>query len=53
MSPSYGELQALLEDVAQGIEERQAELEEMARGIEDRQNEPKKWPRVWKKGRPY
>jgi hypothetical protein len=53
MSPSYGGLQALLEDVAQGIEERQAEWEEMARGTEDRQNEPKKWPRVWKKGRPY
>jgi chromosome segregation ATPase len=42
MTSSYSGLQALLEDVAQGIEERQAELEEMTRGIEDRQNELKK-----------
>jgi hypothetical protein len=42
MSPSYGGLQALLEDDVQQIEERQAELEEMAKGIEDRQSELKK-----------
>jgi hypothetical protein len=42
MTSSYSGLQALLEDVAQGIEERQAELEEMTRGIEERQNELKK-----------
>jgi hypothetical protein len=42
MSPSYRRLPPLLEDFAQGIEERQAKLEEMARGIENVQNELKK-----------
>ncbi len=45
-SPFYGGLQALLEDIAQRIEERQAELEGMAKGIEDRRNELKKWLKV-------
>jgi hypothetical protein len=43
ISPSYGGLPPLLEDIGLGIEERQAELEEMAKGIEnDGQNELKK-----------
>jgi hypothetical protein len=42
MSPPYEGLQAMLEGVAQGIEEKQAELEEVARSIESRQNELEK-----------
>ncbi len=52
MSPLYGGLQALLEDVAQGIEERQAELERWPEALKTGRMSSKKQPEVWRKNRP-